>query len=57
MGWYGLDLAQDKDQWRALVYMVMNHRIPYNVAKFLSSWATGGFSRRTKLHGVSSLVR
>jgi hypothetical protein len=54
MGW--IHLAQDKDQWSALVYTVMIIRIPYNVAKFLSRWATGGFSRRAQLHGVSSLV-
>jgi hypothetical protein len=29
MGWYGLiDLAQDKDQWWALVNTVMNLRVP-----------------------------
>jgi hypothetical protein len=28
MDW--IDLAQDMDQWRALVNMVMNLRAPYN---------------------------
>jgi hypothetical protein len=31
IGWGGMDwidLAQDKDQWRALMTMVMKHRVP-----------------------------
>jgi hypothetical protein len=57
IGWGAMDsidLAQDKDQWRALVNTVINLQVPYNVGKFLSSYATGGFSRWAQLHGVSS---
>jgi hypothetical protein len=28
IGWHGLDLAQDREQWRALVNTVMNFRVP-----------------------------
>jgi hypothetical protein len=44
------------DPWRALMNTVMHFRVPYNVGKSLSSWATGSFSRRTQLHGVRQWV-
>jgi hypothetical protein len=39
VGW-GMDwieVAQDKDRWRALVNDVMNLRVPYNAVNFLTN--------------------
>jgi hypothetical protein len=53
IGWYGMDwidLAQDRDQWRALVNTAMNLRVPENARKFLSSCRIDRFSRRAQFH-------
>jgi hypothetical protein len=49
IGWDGMDwidLAQDRDQWSALLIAVMKRRLPSNAGKYLSSCTIGGFSRR-----------
>jgi hypothetical protein len=33
----GIDMAQDRDRWRALVSTVMNLRVPQNAGNFLRS--------------------
>jgi hypothetical protein len=47
MGWGSLDwidLAQDRDKWRALVNVVLNIRVPQNCRKLPSGYTTGGLS-------------
>jgi hypothetical protein len=36
-GMVWIHLAEDRDQWRALVNTIMDFRVPQNVEKFLSS--------------------
>jgi hypothetical protein len=47
MDW--IDLAFNKDQWRALVNTVMNLRVPKIAGKFLSGCTILRFSRRAQL--------
>jgi hypothetical protein len=46
-----IDMAQDRDQWRALVNTVLKLRVLQNVGKFLSGCTIGGSLRRTQLRG------
>jgi hypothetical protein len=47
MDW--IDMAQDRNQWRALVNTVLNLRDPYNSGKFLSGCTISGSSRKAQL--------
>jgi hypothetical protein len=55
MDW--IDLDQDKDQWRALLNMIINLRVSYNTGVFLNSCANGGFAGRAQLHDVCKLFQ
>jgi hypothetical protein len=53
MDW--IDLAHDRDQWRALVNLVMNLWVLYNLGKCLSSCTSGNSVGWAELHEVSQL--
>jgi hypothetical protein len=40
---FWIDLAQDRDQWRALLNTIMNLRVPQNAGKFLNTQNYWGF--------------
>jgi hypothetical protein len=48
-----IHLAHNRNQWRVLVNMVMNSRVPKNAGSFLTSRVTLSFSKGTAPHGVS----
>jgi len=48
-----IDLAHDRDRWRALVNVVMNLRVSQNAGNVLTSCKPVSFSRRAQLDGVS----
>jgi hypothetical protein len=56
IAWEGIDwmnLAQDREQWRALVDTIMNRRIAQKAGYSSTSWVTVNFSRKSLLHRVS----
>jgi hypothetical protein len=56
IGWDGvdwIDMAQDRDQWRAILNTVLNLLLPQNAGKFLSGCTIFG-SRRAQLHAQVS---
>jgi hypothetical protein len=45
-------LSQYSDNWQALVDVVMNLWVPYNVGNFLTNLGTTSFLRMTLFYGV-----
>jgi hypothetical protein len=47
-----IQLTQDRNQWLALMNTVMNLRVSYNAANFLTTRANISFSKILMLHGI-----
>lgn len=45
-----IDLAKNRNGWRAVVSTAMNLLFPQNAENFLNGWGSVIFSRRTLLH-------
>ena len=52
-GIYWIELAQNREGWRALVKAIMKLRVPQNEGNFLTSLKPISFSRKTLLLGIS----
>jgi hypothetical protein len=48
-----IDLAQDMDRWRPVVFGAANVRVPYSAGTFLSNRSPVSLAARTMRHGVS----
>jgi hypothetical protein len=55
MDW--IDLAEDRDQWKAIVNSVRNLRVPKNAGNLLSGCTIGSFSGKAELHERVSEMR
>jgi len=51
-----INVAQDRDRWRALVNMVMKLLVPRNAGNISSTSQTISFSGRTLFRGIKKLV-
>jgi hypothetical protein len=48
----GLESSGSRGKWQAVVNVVMNIQVPYNVGNFLTGWGTVSFSKRYVLRRV-----